>query len=47
MDRLFSFLLVAAILYHMIHSDHAGRQVLAREPVRNTRQVGAKEESDD
>ena len=47
MDRLFSFLLFAAFLYHLIHGDHAGHQVLAREPVTSRSQSRAKEESDD
>jgi hypothetical protein len=47
MDRLFSFLIFAAFLYHLIHGDHAAHQVLAREPIRSRSQPKAKEESDD
>jgi hypothetical protein len=44
MDRLFSFLIFAAFLYHLIHSDHTDHQVLAREPVRSRSEPRAKEE---
>jgi len=45
MDRLFTLFLLAALLYHLIHSDHA-HQALAPEPVRGNSHGEAEEAFD-
>ena len=47
MDRLFTLFLLAALLYHLIHSDHAAHQALAPEPVRGNSHGEAEEAFDD